>query len=71
MKQKIRFIINPISGVGKKGDLPDLIEQHLDHTLFDYDIAVTEYKKHAQKIAYDASLVRHRMQFFERVFCIL
>ncbi len=56
MKQKIRFIINPISGVGKKGDLPDIIEATLDHNQFDYDIVITEYKKHAKKIAYDASL---------------
>lgn len=56
MKQKIRFIINPISGVGKKGDLPQLIEENLDHSKFDYDIAITEYRKHAKKIAYEASL---------------
>lgn len=56
MKQKIRFIINPISGVAKKGDLPQLIEANLDHSKFDYDIAITEYKKHAKKIAYEASL---------------
>lgn len=56
MKQKIRFIINPISGVGKKGDLPQLIEDNLDHSLFDYDIAITEYHKHAKKIAYESSL---------------
>jgi len=56
MKQRIRFIINPISGVGKKGVIPGLIEQHLDHTLFDYDIVYTEYRKHAKKIAYESSL---------------
>jgi len=56
MKQRIRFIINPISGVGKKGDLPQIIEENLDHTKFDYDIAITEYAKHAKKIAYEASL---------------
>ncbi len=56
MKQRIRFIINPISGVGKKGDLPQIIEDNLDHSKFDYDIAITEYAKHAKKIAYEASL---------------
>jgi diacylglycerol kinase family enzyme len=56
MKQKIRFIINPISGVGKKGDLPEIIEQHLDHEKFDFDISITQYKKHAAEIAYKASL---------------
>lgn len=55
MKQKIRFIINPISGVGKKGDLPFLIEQNLDHSKFEYDIKYTEYRKHAKEIARTAS----------------
>ena len=55
MKQKIRFIINPISGVGKKGDLPFLIEQNLDHSKFEYDIKYTEYRKHAKEIARAAS----------------
>lgn len=50
-KQQIRFIINPISGVGKKGDLPHLIEAHLNHDLFDYEIAYTEYRQHAKKLA--------------------
>jgi YegS/Rv2252/BmrU family lipid kinase len=55
MKQRIRFIINPISGVGKKNTIPDLIEEHLDHDQFDYDIAFTEYKLHAKSIAEDSS----------------
>lgn len=55
MKQKIRFIINPISGVGKKGELPKMIETHLDHTRFDYEIVFTQYRKHAKKIAHEAS----------------
>ncbi len=55
MKQKIRFIINPISGVGKKGELPRLIEQNLDHSRFEYDIKYTEYRKHAKEIARTAS----------------
>ena len=56
MKQKIRFIINPISGIGSKDELPEIIEAYLDHTKFEYDIALTEYRKHAKKIAYEASL---------------
>lgn len=56
MKQTILFIINPISGVGKKENLPDLIKSHLDHDKFNYEIAHTEYKKHAREIAYEASM---------------
>ena len=35
MKQKIRFIINPISGGGDKNELPNLIQNHLDHFKFE------------------------------------
>lgn len=54
-KKRIRFIINPISGVGKKDILPSLIQEHLDHDLFEYDIAYTKYKKHAKLIAKESS----------------
>lgn len=56
MKTKIRFIINPISGVGKKGLLPGLIEKNIDKDRFDYDIHLTEYRKHAKQLAYQSSL---------------
>ena len=55
MKQKIRFIINPISGIGKQGEIPRLIESYLDKSKFDYDISYTEYRKHAKKMAYQSS----------------
>lgn len=48
-KQKILFLINPISGIGKKGDLPDLIKRHL--TNHEYEIRQTEYRKHGEEIA--------------------
>ncbi|MFN5910707.1 MAG: diacylglycerol/lipid kinase family protein [Bacteroidota bacterium] len=55
MKQRIRFIINPISGVGRKGELPGMIEQYLDQSKFEYDIVYTEYRKHAKLIAAESS----------------
>lgn len=55
MRTKIRFIINPISGVGKKGIIPELIERHLDHDQFDYDIVFTEYRRHAKELAHQSS----------------
>lgn len=51
MRQKIRFIINPKSGVGKKNLIPGLIENYLDLDKFEYDIAYTEYRKHGASIA--------------------
>ncbi|GAB5426085.1 MAG: diacylglycerol kinase family lipid kinase [Crocinitomicaceae bacterium] len=55
MKERIRFIINPISGVGRKNTIPPMIESHLNQERFDYDIAYTEYKGHASEIAKIAS----------------
>ena len=56
MKHKIRFIVNPISGVGRKNNIPYLVDQYLDHEKFEYDIIYTEYRKHAKRIAYNSSL---------------
>ena len=53
-KQKIRFIINPISGTKHKDQLPSQIEAHLDHTRFDYEIFVSQYAGHAAILAKDA-----------------
>lgn len=56
MKKRIRFIINPISGVAKKDQVPDLLNKYLDKEKFDYEIIYTEYRKHAKQIAYQSSL---------------
>ena len=56
MKTKILFIINPISGVRKKGNLPELIDKHIDKDQFDYKISMTEYRKHAKQLAYQSAL---------------
>lgn len=38
MKKKALFIINPVSGGKKKDKVPQLIKEHLDSSIFDYDI---------------------------------
>lgn len=55
MKRKIRFIINPKSGIHAKHDIPNLIEKHLDHLQFEYDFIHTEYRKHAKSLAIEAA----------------
>lgn len=50
-KQKILFIINPISGVGKQKIVEKLVSTHLDKTKFDIDIAYTKRAKHAIEIS--------------------
>lgn len=50
-QKNILFLINPISGIGKKGDVPDLIKKYLTHHKF--DLRFTEYRKHGEEIAAD------------------
>lgn len=51
MKKKAVFIINLISGTSDKAAIPELIDQYLDKTQFEYEIAVTQYAGHASEIA--------------------
>lgn len=53
-KQKIRFIVNPISGRSQRNDLPRQIEQCLNSDRFEYDIKVSEYAGHARVLAQNA-----------------
>ena len=53
-KQKIRFIINPISGKKNKDHLPQQIEEHIDRSRFDYEITPSEYAGHAKVLAQEA-----------------
>lgn len=55
MKKSIRFIINPISGIGKKNILPKLIQEHLDHSTFTYEIVYTEHRGHARILSQQAA----------------
>ncbi|MCR9173649.1 MAG: diacylglycerol kinase family lipid kinase [bacterium] len=55
MKERIRFIINPISGVGRKNTIPPLIEKYLNQDRFEYDIVYTQHKGHASDLAKEAS----------------
>ena len=52
-KTTITFILNPISGTGKKGHIPALIEEIIDQEMFEYDIQQTKYKGNAAEIARD------------------
>ena len=50
-QQKILFIINPISGVGRQKVVESAIEKYLDKDKFSFEIAYTEYVNHAFEIA--------------------
>ncbi|MFT5823658.1 MAG: diacylglycerol kinase (ATP) [Crocinitomix sp.] len=49
--KKILFIINPISGVGKKKTIPPLITNFLSADKFSWDIKYTEKRNHGAEIA--------------------
>ena len=54
-KKKICFIVNPISGIGRQKVIEQLIDEQLDRTLYDYEIAYTKAAKHAIELSKDAA----------------
>ncbi len=54
MKKRIWFIINPISGVRRKDDIPALIRRFLDHDTYTFEIQYTKHKGHAIELAKQA-----------------
>jgi len=53
-KKNIMFIVNPVSGVYRKKNIPEKIARYLDYTKFDYTIRFTQYEGHASLIAQQA-----------------
>lgn len=50
-RKKIVFILNPHSGTQSKDGLPTIIDDTLDHRLFDHEARFTKYPGHAAEIA--------------------
>lgn len=53
-KEKICFIINPISGIGRQRTVEKLLDQLVDKTFFEYQIEYTQAPKHATVLAKQA-----------------
>lgn len=51
MKKTIRFIINPVSGVGKQKGIEEKIKANLNHDIFDCEVSYTKAAKHATELA--------------------
>ncbi|MBI5539310.1 MAG: YegS/Rv2252/BmrU family lipid kinase [Bacteroidia bacterium] len=49
-KEKIIFLINPISGTKKKADIPKKILQLIDKSMYDAEVYITKYKGEATEI---------------------
>lgn len=54
-KKRIIFILNPISGTHSKREFPEMIDDIIDHELYDYELIQTEYAGHAAEIAKDCA----------------
>ena len=54
MKKRILFVINPISGTGRKESIPEEIERYIDTSHYEYAIRMTEYAGHATLLAKEA-----------------
>lgn len=54
MKEKILFIVNPISGHHDKSNFPSIVEKLLDKDKYDYTITLTEYGGHAVELTKQA-----------------
>ncbi len=53
--KRIRFIINPISGIGKRNKIPSLIERTMQPFDIEFDIKYTEAAGHAVDLAREAA----------------
>ncbi|MCX6292424.1 MAG: YegS/Rv2252/BmrU family lipid kinase [Bacteroidetes bacterium] len=56
MKKKIRFIINPKSGIHEKHGIPGMIDRLIDQEKFEYEISFTEAPKHATVLSLEAAV---------------
>lgn len=55
MTNKIRFLINPISGVSGQKRVAETIQRLIDPSIWDFEITYTEYAGHATILAQDAA----------------
>lgn len=53
-KQRIRFIVNPFSGTGKKRGLSFFLNKFLDKDKFDFEICQTKAPGHAKELSREA-----------------
>lgn len=54
MKERILFIVNPISGHHDKSNFPTIVENLIDKSKYDYSIELTKYGGHAKELTLDA-----------------
>ncbi len=60
VKEKILFLINPISGPRHKEHLPEIINELTDSAIFDIEIVITKYKGEATEIVRQKLIENYR-----------
>ena len=55
MKNKVLFIVNPVAGTGRQKKIESVVEENLDHDLFDHSIRYTEHIHHGTELAREAA----------------
>jgi YegS/Rv2252/BmrU family lipid kinase len=50
MRKHLVFVVNPFSGTTNKTGIDQIIKTHLNHSLYTYQVFLTEYSKHAIQI---------------------
>lgn len=51
MKRRVLFLINPISGVGRKKVVEKIVKDELDAKTIDHEVIYTQYRGHANELA--------------------
>ena len=60
VKEKILFLINPLSGTSHKVNMPGLISELIDSDIFDIEIVITKYKGEATEIVSQKLIENYR-----------
>ena len=55
MKQKVLFIVNPVSGTGRQKNIETVIRENLNQDLFDYSVRYTDHIHHGTELAREAA----------------
>lgn len=51
MKKRLLAIVNPVSGVGRQKKIESLLDQNLNHDLYDHEVRYTEHIHHGTLLA--------------------
>lgn len=60
VKEKILFLINPVSGTRHKRYLPGMIDELIDKNIFDIEVVITKYKGEATEIVRQKLIENYR-----------